>query len=284
VAGIREKDEMMSRNVARSRRRAFESVMAAAAVALVSGCATVQQMAEEVSRVAAAPASGGGATLGRTIEAEVRDSVTYRFHAEEGAEVYAVLENRVGSEWPNVEAVIRNPTNTARLAAVRVGGRRLDATRVVRPAESGEHVVTVYAHGTSNRTPVAPFRLSLRTINRAPESLTARIAPGVVVSGESIDDFHDVDEFVFAANAGQTITVALQGLSGRTYPNVQLEVIAPFGNVRVANVSSAGNAVALETNTTRPVTLRESGEYTIRVTGEFQTNRPNPYRFKVDVR
>jgi hypothetical protein len=175
--------------------------------------------AQQPNRAAAAATVGGEAALGRTIEAAVRDSVTYRFHVQEGAEVYAILEGRTGTDWAQVEAILRNPTNTARLGSVRVGGRGgMNATPVVRPAESAEHIVTVYAHGTNERAPSASFRLSLRTINRLPESQAARIVPGVVVSGESIDDFHDIDEFVFSARAGQELTVALQGLSGKDVP------------------------------------------------------------------
>lgn len=277
--------------VTRSRQSRVGVLVGTAALFISSGCATVQQGLAELETLAAATSSTNGGTIvvGRTVEGSVRDSLVYHFDAAPGQELYGVIEGRGRNRYPQVQVEFYNTTRNARLVTARAyGGGEQGATRVFNPPEAGRFTVVIQNYHLNGRnTPVddgTPFRFSLRTINRRPESIPPEVRAGQVVNGERIDDFHDIDEFTITARAGQTIQVALQGLGGRGAPEVELEVIAPVGDVRVLRVSSRGDAAALDTNTSRSVTLRDDGLYTVRVSGGYQPGRENPYRFRVDVR
>lgn len=207
--------------VTRSRQSRVGVLVGTAALFISSGCATVQQGLAELETLAAATSSTNGGTIvvGRTVEGSVRDSLVYHFDAAPGQELYGVIEGRGRNRYPQVQVEFYNTTRNARLVTARAyGGGEQGATRVFNPPEAGRFTVVIQNYHLNGRnTPVddgTPFRFSLRTINRRPESIPPEVRAGQVVNGERIDDFHDIDEFTITARAGQTIQVALQGLGG----------------------------------------------------------------------
>ena len=76
------------------------------------------------------------------------------------------------------------------------------------------------------------FRFYIYTVNRAPESRSARFAIGDTVSGESIDQIPDVDDFLLAGHVGQYLAGWVEPLGPRTTSSLLSMVIVdpPLSN------------------------------------------------------
>jgi|GEM_PF-6059643 len=127
--------------------------------------------------------------------------------------------------------------------------------------------------------PPAPGPPAVSATAHAPERVPARITPGRVVEGETMDP-GDVDEFRFTGREGQKVTVYYQarehGLS---------LILLAAGDEALAT-GSALAAPGLRDRFLPQVTLPASGEYVVQVhpwSNGAPVTRPFAYRLVVEV-
>ncbi len=151
---------------------------------------------------------------------------------------------------------------------------------VVTLREDGTHFVRM--RGFYNAaSDVGAYRFQVRQIDRAPEKVAARFSIGDIVSGESLDEVGDIDEFTFEGRAGQQLMLYGQTLT-TSMPQARVDVLPPGGNqTSMASVTLYPKPY-LEDTHAGPFLLRETGVYTVRVQG-FSTRGSDigAYRFQV---
>lgn len=119
-----------------------------------------------------------------------------------------------------------------------------------------------------------PYRFWSYAINRAPEHVSANLAIGSEIDGETVDRAGDIDEFSFPASAGAVFNAFLQSANA-----VQLEV-APDPGLPVAMVVS-GPDTGLYAAATGRFTIAQGGSYLVRISGTTSTamSDTGAYRF-----
>lgn len=126
-----------------------------------------------------------------------------------------------------------------------------------------------------------PYELSVRKVNRLPESVPSAIALNDTVSGESVDYVGDVDEFTFTATAGQVVNAFFQAPAGTSsFRGVALEIIDVNG-ASLARIVAVNPTAQLEDIATGPIALATTGTYTVRVQGGSEDLGSGLYRFSV---
>ncbi len=114
---------------------------------------------------------------------------------------------------------------------------------------------------------VIPFRLELYPIDRAPENKPDRIEPEVEVRGERIDRPGDVDEFRFAAQAGEVYDLFFQAIVDVLEDELAALIIAPDKST----IANSGSVNSSYTGVLPPRTgffeIEESGEHRLVVLG-----------------
>jgi hypothetical protein len=160
------------------------------------------------------------------------------------------------------------------------GGTR-SSNRIVLET-SGTHVLQV----TDNNSPslqyfAAParYQVTLRPVNTAPEALPATFLVGDTVKGEGLDPVGDVDEFTFAAKAGDKLAVWLS--MPQAFWLVACEVLDTSGN-QVAFTSHSSTAPgAFVAPYSGAYRVRIYSSITGRSTGEYDDKQVGPYTFRV---
>jgi hypothetical protein len=113
-----------------------------------------------------------------------------------------------------------------------------------------------------------PFTLRARLVNRAPDSVDARVAVGDTIDGEAVDFPGDVDEFLFSGTMGQRVNVVLR--AGRPiYADgaLTLELVDPTTSAILGTVSATWRDAE-----TGAVELSATRDYLVRVRGVRDTH------------
>jgi hypothetical protein len=122
----------------------------------------------------------------------------------------------------------------------------------------------------------------LTQLNRGPETRSSTFAVGDTVSGEWIDPAGDIDEYSFAATAGDTVDVYFQTPLGTwSYEGVVLTLIDLATGAALGSVSSNGPTDHLEDIAISRTVLPSTGNYQIRVEGGDRHYSKGLYRFRV---
>ena len=242
--------------------------------------------------VAEAAARAGGVELGRIVHGTLAYPADdeYTFEGKEGQELVFYLQGLSGYGNPMQSVVyleLLNPTKNATLAGVGSQGTQetLDYAYTI-PAvtlrQTGQYHIRV--KGCGGKACDGPYRFVVLPVVRTPETIGSTVALGAIVEGEKIDRIFDVDEFSFAGVKGQQVIVRFQGLNGYGNPvrsAFELELLNPTKNATLALLGSQGTQEVLEDSATPPITLPETGRYTVRVTGCGANTCNGAYRFRV---
>ena len=128
--------------------------------------------------------------------------------------------------------------------------------------------------------PTVPFRVMLGQQGAAPETRSAEISPGEVVSGESFAFNGEPDEFRFSAAAGERVIVMYRPTSGATF-GAQGALRGPAGDL-VEGLYFPGVPSSLEANSSTSIIVRESGVQRLLLIASSPTDgKPVPYEFRV---
>lgn len=125
-----------------------------------------------------------------------------------------------------------------------------------------------------------PYRLTMTRVGRSPETHGATVAPGDVVTDESLDSLGDVDEFTLRAAPGSEVVVFFTALTNPTNSG-QVEIL----DSRTRAVISTQASFGFEQSSGR-LTMPASGELIVRVTEQRFGVAPGyrstgPYRLEV---
>ncbi len=132
---------------------------------------------------------------------------------------------------------------------------------------------------------VGPYSVYVEPVDRAPESAAATFSIGDIVSGESIEFSGDVDEFTFAAEAGESLRAFLDLPHGDWggYLGLTLEVSPSGSDSVLGSVSLMNPAPDLDVGT-GVIAIPASGSYTVRVHASDERSGgtvPTEYRFQL---
>jgi hypothetical protein len=138
--------------------------------------------------------------------------------------------------------------------------------------------------------PLLSYWLVVNALSNAPESRPAAFAVGDTVSGETIAQPGDIDEFTFDGISGQALIVYLDYVTGLpvsvTSTGLLLELIDTGTGTVLGTVPGEHSSTRLEDIAMAPVTLPHTGTYTVRVSSRLDPAHPElrnygPYRFRV---
>ncbi len=122
-----------------------------------------------------------------------------------------------------------------------------------------------------------PYSLWLRSYNPAPETVSAVLTLGAAISGESIDQAGDLDDFTFACSAGQsltgTITAGAGGPADWLTGTAMVQLLDPGTGAILATAETSDSDPA----STPTVVLSAGGTCTARVTSNPTSQGTGPY-------
>lgn len=140
-------------------------------------------------------------------------------------------------------------------------------------------VLLVRVQSVAQKT-APPFRFSIQSINRAPESRPARFTVGDTVT-EAIDLVPDVDTFVAHGDAGQELVGWIEALNSSGVYEVNIIVLDPASGHSLGGTFHGPNDPNPHLAVLPP--LAASGDYVFRVPALRQSGFPEyvgPYRFR----
>jgi hypothetical protein len=127
--------------------------------------------------------------------------------------------------------------------------------------------------------PTVPFRVMLGQQGAAPESRSAEISLGEVVSGESFAFNGEPDEFRFFASVGERVIVMYRPTAGAAFA-AQGAIRGPSGDLE--GLYFPGVPSSLEANASSRINIRETGVQRLLLIASTPTdNKPVPYEFRV---
>jgi len=155
--------------------------------------------------------------VGDTVEGEdlrpLGDRDVFTFQAAAGQELNLFLQGTGGTADGGMYAIVSTLSDgylRAVLSSFAAPSLRTHATRFTIPA-TGTYKVTVYPNnGGYVYADQGPYRFALVPASRAPEHVSATVALGSTVTGESLDYPSDVDAFTVHGTPGSTMRIALQ--------------------------------------------------------------------------
>jgi hypothetical protein len=183
-----------------------------------------------------------------------------------GQLVIASAREEPGTMGVRLEAV--EPATRETLAFTSSNSYRPSGTTLPFALDSaGEAAVRLYRAIDVIPGEVGAYEFGVYVFSTAPENVSATIAIGDTVRGESIDRPGDVDEYIFDGAAGDTLSVYFNPISSpdHTMPLV-LEVLGsesddPLGSIQIGVGAELGDWQ------TGAFVLPESGSYIVRVRG-----------------
>jgi hypothetical protein len=209
----------------------------------------------------------GAVVFGETVD-RAGDVDEFTFPGTAGASFNAFVQAShgvqleiVADSGPALTAAVSDPVDTA-LFGVATG--RVTLTR------SGTYRVRVSGTTPTDIADTGAYRFLLYPIDPRPEHVSANIAAGDTVLGESIDVSGDVDEFVVPGAPGDQDNVFFQALTGSPVAPLRLEVVNDSGRVLNSVLSSAADTGLTHQFTGRFV-IPPTGSLRLRVTGESST-------------
>jgi hypothetical protein len=137
-------------------------------------------------------------------------------------------------------------------------------------SQGGVYLVRASGTASYDQADTGAYRFLLYPIDPHPEHISATIAAGDTISGESIDVPGDVDEFLVPGAPGVEDNVFFQALNGSPLAPLQLEVVNDSGRVLSAVLSSSADTSLIQQFTGRFV-IPATGSLRLRVTGENST-------------
>ena len=133
---------------------------------------------------------------------------------------------------------------------------------------------------------VGPYELMVYAIEPAPETASASYTIGDTVANESIDLAGDIDEFTFAATAGDTLDVYFDAIDG----SVERDFVLFVENARTGEIifgagtsSVDGNAGSLVVPSTDSYRVMIDNLRTAQ-SGDVDPDAVGPYRFAITPR
>ena len=108
-------------------------------------------------------------------------------------------------------------------------------------------------------------RLWVYRINRSPEVAPSAVALGDTITGETLENIADIDEFVFEAAAGAEFIAYVQGDPGVPPGGLLLQVLSPSGGEPLAVAANSAGDVELEAQPTGRFVAPVAGTYRIEV-------------------
>jgi hypothetical protein len=204
------------------------------------------------------------------------EEVLYRFNAQQDS-TYAVFFQVLSGQ---LELDVQDPTRALLLAVAIAdsgsGGVLDHVSGAFVPFSTAPYVIAVRRTGplTGGR-----FRFLVYRVRATPEQVPARFTLGDTIAGETLETIADLDQFVFAGQAGQEVIGYAQALAGPTGARLALNIGQP-------GVTSVGGDSSLELQATGRFLLPATQDYTamIRAAGDLFLNPPGyhgTYQFQV---
>ncbi len=210
----------------------------------------------------------GSEARGESID-RAGDVDEFTFQATAGVELNAFLQ----SSRP-FQLVIASASGPI-LAGVSSGGPDTGlfraATGRFQLTQTGTYVVRVTGLADFDMADTGSYRFLLYPIDRRPESIGAGISRGDTITGESIDQPGDVDEFTFTGAAGEEFNAFLQAQNGSSQSVLQLDAVDGNGTVLNTALSAGSDSILVRQQTGR-FALATSGTQRLRVSGVVSTN------------
>lgn len=242
-------------------------------------------------RVASTGAGEGGAyqfriderqthiQVGDTIDGEILNPSptspeidVYRFTASAGDEVILFATGFGGSREVYLYPPESGSPWDSYIAGFGTGMVRLEQNSTARMElpTTGEYRIHVLGSA-------GPYQVLVYPVDRAPESTSARVELGAVVTGESIDGVGDIDEYVFAGTAGTVVNVLFQTEdSAAGHLDLQVNYVSNGGAWQGGTAGGVGR--------TGRLWLPADTDYTLQVEGSAQGvpgQDSGPYRFEL---
>jgi len=179
-----------------------------------------------------------------------------------------------------VEAVDADSRAPMSSASAENAGNPTFFTRPFHLPASGVAAVRFFKDFSTTLQPDGGYSFVVRPINRAPETVSANIAVGDTIAGESIDPVGDIDEFTFAGTAGDSLIAYFALTPQASQLPLSLEVVMP-GSGQVIALTTPPSASNLLTYHTFPFILPATGSYLIRVYDHDGLGGYGSYQFTV---
>jgi hypothetical protein len=174
---------------------------------------------------------------------------------------HAVQLEIVPDSGPALAAAVSDPADTALFGV---------ATGRVTLSRSGTYRVRVSGTTPSSIADTGAYRFLLYAIDPRPEHISATIAAGDSISGESIDVPGDVDEFPVPGAPGEEGNVFFQALNDSPLAPLRLDVVNDSGRVLSSVLSSSADTNLIQQFTGR-FAIPATGSLRLRVTGANST-------------
>jgi hypothetical protein len=227
--------------------------------------------------------------LGDTIRDEridyIGDYDDFIVHEPAGTELFAMLmwiNDPQSTAFANAALAILDSASGAVLEGARSFGGAQNTRVTVVPA-SGVVRIRVQSVGDFPGVggPPGGYWMTTQALNRAPESRPALFALGDTVA-DAVRPGPDVDEFVFAGSAGQSVDLFFQTPHGLDEPGfIELDLIDLATNAVLATLTSNNPTANLEDINRRGIVLPSTGSYRVRVQSVDGAFAEGDYRFRV---
>lgn len=131
--------------------------------------------------------------------------------------------------------------------------------RIILP-ETGEYIVRIESSRVGGFAVTSgAYEFEIYPIDRAPESLSRRVALGDTIAGERLDRLGDLDEFTFAGAAGQYVNFFIYSLEPDTATSFFLEFALPDMYYRIR---TEPRPRSVPVSWTGRIQLPRTGDYT----------------------
>jgi hypothetical protein len=219
-------------------------------------------------------------TVGDTVSGEVLDPIPdvddFVATGQAGQDLVGWMEALGSPSSGGVSMIVKDPSTGASLgnAATFVGEtpRRVFALQPL-PGTRDFTFTVPFPRIPGYPQYTGPYRFRFYPINHAPESVSPTLPANTVVAGEAIDIAGDVDEFTFAAAAGDEFNAFVQSSSPRI---TTLSVLGAIEGRGLVAAEPADTAI-FQHGTGRFKVVPPVG-HGIRVGSEYVTDATGPYR------
>ncbi len=126
-------------------------------------------------------------------------------------------------------------------------------------------------------TMTGPYSLWIRAYDPAPEAVSAALTLGVAISGESISQPGDLDDFTFACSAGQSLIGTITAGGGGPFDWIDGKVMVQLLDPGTGAVLAVAETSDSDPASTPPVVLSAGGTCTARVTSNPTTQGTGAY-------